>query len=128
MLSKRMFGRSTTLQIGFGWMDISTLSAARWNIPTLGTSTGAIGQTPYFPDWIVLLIRPPHLWGGNVGFCQRNAASAGGANVIFDDSGFEAMYQPTVIGAYNNTYRRTDRFLSSCPTDNQAEVLVPDSI
>lgn len=41
---------------------------------------------------------------------------------------FEGLYAPTVAGAYGKNFGRTVRTPDYCPTDEQAEVLIPDMI
>jgi hypothetical protein len=38
------------------------------------------------------------------------------------------MFNQSVPGAYNRTFTRSNTHLACCPTDNQAEVLIPDTI
>ena len=38
------------------------------------------------------------------------------------------MFAERTVGAYRQTFVRTGQRLASCPTDEQAEVLVPDTI
>jgi len=38
------------------------------------------------------------------------------------------MYEESVAGAYGKTFRRSANHLHCCPTDDQAEVLIPDQI
>jgi ssDNA thymidine ADP-ribosyltransferase DarT-like protein len=81
-----------------------------------------------FRDWVILLIRPDHLWARGTRFCPRNAASAGGRDIVEGHAGFATMFAHSVKGAHGHTYVRLPGHLSSCPTDEQAEVLVPDRI
>lgn len=81
-----------------------------------------------FRDWVVLFIDPKYLWFAGTKFCPRNAASSRGTQVATGESGFKMLFENSVLGAYGNRYSRTDRTLPCCPTDEQAEVLVPDVI
>lgn len=42
--------------------------------------------------------------------------------------GFQAMFADAVSGAYGKTRDRLSHHLACCPTDDQAEVLIPDEI
>lgn len=84
------------------------------------------GAERVFRSWAVLLITPEVLARTGTAFCARNAAAAGGALVGEGIAEFEALYAPRVNG--QRTWIRGPRHLSACPTDDQAEVLVPDSI
>jgi hypothetical protein len=86
------------------------------------------GQEPLFRDWVVLLIDPDFLWSEGTRFCARNAAAESGRLVRSGYEGFEAMYAPAVLGARATIYKRSQSHLPAAPTDNQAEVLIPDNI
>ena len=79
-----------------------------------------------FRDWVVLFIAPHYLWSEETRFCPRNAAALGGSLVSTGVSGFNAMFDQHVQGQ-QNLYRSANHpeFL---PTDEQAEVLIPDNI
>jgi hypothetical protein len=79
-----------------------------------------------FRDWVILLIDPRYLWTEGTLFCPRNAAADYGAQITQGDAGFRALFANTVLGAYR--IQRSAKHLESCPTDNQAEVLIPDHI
>lgn len=79
-----------------------------------------------FPDWVVLLIDARHLWRAGTKFCQRNAAAGHGQGVRGGDAAFDALFADTVEG--RQTYRRGPRHPDFLPTDEQAEVLIPDRI
>ncbi len=81
-----------------------------------------------FRDWVVLFIDRTYLWKPGTRFCHRNAAASFGREVIEGEAGFRRLFAEKVTGAYGKTYVRTAQRLTSCPTDEQAEVLVPDSI
>jgi hypothetical protein len=82
-----------------------------------------------FPDWVCLAIEPKYLWRPGTRVCVRNAAAAGGS-LITDVSveTLRALYSSPVVGAQGIARTRTDTRLKSCPTDDQAEVLVLKSI
>ena len=81
-----------------------------------------------FRDWVVLLVDPEFLWMDGTQFCYGNAAAQGGDLVAPGYSTYNGMFGDRVIGAYGNTYKRGRNHVKSCPTDNQAEVLVPNGI
>lgn len=61
-------------------------------------------------------------------FCPRNAASGFGRDVRQGIEAFEAMFADSVVGAYGNTFTRGGSLADYLPTDEQAEVLVPDRV
>lgn len=79
-----------------------------------------------FPDWVVLLINAQHLWRAGTEFCPRNAAAGHGKFVRSGVAAFEALFANTVEG--KGTYRRGPQHPDFLPTDEQAEVLIPDRI
>ena len=79
-----------------------------------------------FRDWVVLFIDARHLWQAGAKFCQRNAAAGYGKFVRSGVAAFEALFADTVEG--RDTYRRGPRHPDFLPTDEQAEVLIPDRI
>ncbi len=81
-----------------------------------------------FRDWVVLFIDPKYLWHDGTRFCPRNAAASFGREVARGEEGFKKLFAPQSLGAYGRLYARTGRRLDCCPTDEQAEVLVPDTI
>lgn len=81
-----------------------------------------------FRDWVVLLIKPDYLWQAGTLFCPRNAAASSGRYVCEGFEGFQSLYQGKISGARNMTILRQETHLTACPTDNQAEVLIPDCI
>jgi len=81
-----------------------------------------------FRDWVLLFITPQYLWLPGTRFCPRNAASDYGSSVSEGERGFLGLFANTVTGAYGKTFLRGPSHLSCCPTDEQAEVLIPDQI
>jgi len=79
-----------------------------------------------FLDWVVLLIEADVLLEPSVKFCPRNAAAAYGRLADEGLEAFDAMYAPRVNG--QRTYFRTKEQSDAVPTDQQAEVLIPDAI
>lgn len=88
----------------------------------------AQNREPLFRDWVVLLISARYLWLAGTKFSPRNAAASRGDRVRSGTEAFEALFAPAVAGAYGKTFRRSGSCPSWRPTDEQAEVLVPDRI
>jgi ssDNA thymidine ADP-ribosyltransferase, DarT len=81
-----------------------------------------------FKDWVILFIHAKYLWAKGTRFCYRNAAASFGADVVEGEAAFQRMFAQRTVGARGMTFVRTAQRLASCPTDEQAEVLVPDTI
>jgi len=81
-----------------------------------------------FKDWVILFINPKYLWLSGTRFCPRNAAWGYGRSVAEGKEAFLSMFAQSVPGAGNRTFTRSDTRLACCPTDDQAEVLIPDQI
>ena len=81
-----------------------------------------------FRDWVVLLIAPHYLWMKGTKFCPRNAAARGGREVASGHAAFEAMFAARVVGAYGKEFVRSANRPACLPTDEQAEVLIPDRV
>ena len=79
-----------------------------------------------FPDWVVLLIDARYLWQAGTKFCPRNAAAGHGRLVHEGIAAFESLFAEVVEGF--DVYRRGPQYPTFLPTDEQAEVLVPDRI
>jgi hypothetical protein len=77
---------------------------------------------------VVLLIAPHYLWLPGTKFCPRNAAANFGRSVQSGPDAFEALFAPSVAGAYDTTFRRSASHPLWLPTDEQAEVLIPGRI
>jgi hypothetical protein len=77
-----------------------------------------------FREWVVLYIDLGILDYRDSKFCACNAARNRGSYIFDDPNRLENLYSsPTVLG------RQRDRnMLSCCPTDDQAEVLIKESI
>ncbi len=88
----------------------------------------ARGKDRLFPDWVVLLLRPHYLWNSGTKFCPRNAAAGRGEDVAEGLAAFESLFAPSVRGAKGQTFRRLSAHPSCLPTDEQAEVLIPDAV
>lgn len=83
------------------------------------------GNDQVFRTWVVVTIDPTHLAADGTRFCHRNAAAEHGAYIRDDVDGFRGMYDSPVQGAGGFTFTRTEAHFPQCPTDNQAEVLIP---
>jgi len=81
-----------------------------------------------FSDWVVVLIKPDHLWASGTKFCERNAAANRGSGVAEGETAFDSMFKDRVVGAYSNVYVRTGSHPAWLTTDEQAEVLIPDRV
>ena len=88
----------------------------------------AQANEPLFRDWVVLFIAPEYLWRKGTLFCQRNASACFGAGVRGGDEAFRSMFARCTQGAYGRKFTRAAGHLDSCPTDQQAEVLIPDAV
>lgn len=81
-----------------------------------------------FLDWVVLLIDVRYLWRVGTKFCPRNAAAEHGTLVREGADAFESLFAESVLGAGGRTFTRYPQQPAFLPTDEQAEVLVPDQI
>lgn len=88
----------------------------------------ARGKEKLFLDWVILFIEPRYLWEPGAKFCPRNAAANHGRDIREGFEGLVALYSEAVAGACGKTYKRSRYHLPSCPTDDQAEVLIPNPI
>lgn len=78
-----------------------------------------------FPDWVAVFIESCHLWQVGTKFCPRNAAANYGRQVGKGPAAFAALFAQSVAGS-GRTYERGPNHPTFLPTDEQAEVLVPD--
>lgn len=85
-------------------------------------------RDPNFRDWVILALHPRLLWERDVLFCPRNAAAQNGGQLRPGWEGWQALFAPTVQGQGGQTRRRYPQMLASCPTDDQAEALIPEMI
>ena len=76
-----------------------------------------------FKDWVVLLICAEYLWQPGTKFSPRNAAANTGS-IAEGFKAFEKLFD--VEGTYR--FRRGPAHPAFLPTDEQAEVLIPDRI
>lgn len=81
-----------------------------------------------FKDWLVLLLSPWLMLREGTLFSSRNAAAGRGAYLRPGVDGFLRMFAAEITGAYGKTFKRQTTHLAAVPTDQQAEVLVPDQI
>lgn len=85
-------------------------------------------QDPIFLDWVVLLIRPDYLWQSGTKFSPRNAAANYGSLVSEGTNGFHSMFEGSTTGAGGRTFFRGTNHPAFLPTDEQAEVLIPNAV
>ena len=81
-----------------------------------------------FADWVVLILKPDHLWAAGTKFSARNAAASYGRGVAEGEDAFDSMFASSVVGAYSRTFSRSTTHPLWLPTDEQAEVLIPDRV
>ena len=81
-----------------------------------------------FADWVVIFIKPDHLWAPGTKFSERNAAANRGAGVAEGGDAFDSMFRSEVPGAYGRVLTCTPSHPSWFTTDEQAEVLIPDRV
>jgi hypothetical protein len=81
-----------------------------------------------FQEWVVLLLKPDRLWLTGTKFARRNAAADGGKGVAAGVIAYMALFSSRVQGARGKLFVRNHGHPSWLPTDEQAEVLVPDGI
>lgn len=86
----------------------------------------ARGKERLFRDWVVVFIKSHYLWRVGTKFCPRNAAAGYGKSVGEGSAAFRGLFAQSVEG--NRTYARGQHHPDFLPTDEQAEVLVPDVI
>ena len=86
------------------------------------------GRLQHFPDWVVLLLPLALIDRPGALFSPRNAAAGSGAHLQAGEAGLDRCYAPSVVGASATTFTRGPRHLHGCPTDQQAEVLVPGNV
>jgi hypothetical protein len=82
---------------------------------------------PNFEGWVILAIHPKMIWERQALFCPRNAAASNGALLRSGWHGWQALFAESTPGA-GRVYRRTPQYPAACPTDCQAEVLIPGPI
>lgn len=87
----------------------------------------ARGKETLFPDWVVVFIKSHYLWRTGTKFCPRNAAAGHGRFVREGAAAFDGLFAQSVVGG-NRSYARGPHHPAFLPTDEQAEVLVPDVI
>lgn len=83
----------------------------------------ARSREPLFLDWVVLFITPDYLWREGTKFSPRNAATEGGGLVREGYEAFLALFAKSV-----GKYARSPYHPDFLPTDEQAEVLIPDRV
>lgn len=88
----------------------------------------ARGGEYLFTDWVVLFLKPDALWSKGTKFSARNAAAGYGSGVAEGEQAFDSMFALSVTGAYGQTFTRKATHPRWLTTDQQAEVLIPDSV
>lgn len=83
-------------------------------------------QEKLFRDWVVVFIKCHYLWRMGTKFCPRNAAAGYGRLVDEGAAAFDALFAQSVEG--NRTFVRGTSHPDFLPTDEQAEVLIPDVV
>lgn len=81
-----------------------------------------------FPDWVIVYLDTSLLWEREALFSPRNAAAQSGMLLRPGWNAWQALFATQVAGAYNKIRTRTAQMLICCPTDDQAEVLIPNAI
>lgn len=76
-----------------------------------------------FDGWVILLLAPELLWTPKTLFCEKNAAFDNGRLIKAGLNGYQSMYPQEARG-----FSRKLTHLPCCPTDMQAEVLIPGPI
>ena len=76
-----------------------------------------------FPEWVCLLIDRKYLWQPSTEFCPRNAAASSGTLLRPGYEAFCELYADHVSGAQGISRGRNAK-PQSCPTDDQAEVMI----
>ncbi len=85
----------------------------------------AAARERLFQDWAVLEITPDSLWKSDTLFSPVNAAKGRGRYINSGPASFDALFD---ISPPGSPISRGMLHLNSCPTDNQAEVLVATPI
>lgn len=86
----------------------------------------ARGAEQLFPDWVVLYLDPHYLWEQGTKFSPSNASRDCGAHVAEGLDAFRGLFAACVEG--KESFVRGEAHPSYLPTDQQAEVLVPDRV
>ncbi|WP_417583497.1 DarT ssDNA thymidine ADP-ribosyltransferase family protein [Pelagibacterium sp.] len=81
-----------------------------------------------FRDWVVIFVDPAVLALEGTLFCPRNAAAGSGSYIAAGYDAYASMFAQSVPGAQGVLRSRSLLHLPCSPTDDQAEVLVPESI
>ena len=84
-------------------------------------------KDPNFKEWVVLFLSPDLLWSTAARFFDHNAASKHSVARTGLD-GLRSLYAHQVVGGRGINRRRGEMHLRSCPTDDQAEVLIPGAV
>ena len=85
-------------------------------------------QDHLFDDWVILLVKAHYLWKVGTKFSPRNAAAEYGNLVSSGSDSFERLFAEETLGAQGQKFRRGATHPAFLPTDEQAEVLIPEAI
>ena len=80
-----------------------------------------------FRDWVVVFVESLYIWYAGTKFCPRNAAAGYGRYVREGTAAFDALFAQSVVGSHH-AYQRGPHHPTFLPTDEQAEVLIPDVV
>ena len=86
----------------------------------------AVGREQLFRDWVVLLLHPSYLWMDGTKFCDTNAATEMGRRIQAGIDAFNSLFADEV--RIHGRCSTRDRKPACVPTDDQAEVLIPDQV
>lgn len=78
-----------------------------------------------FRDWVVLYIKPDHLWDDSTWYCPCNAARGCGQYIANGKRAFDALFLDNPPGC---SFPRRSTHLACSPTDAQAEILLAEPI
>jgi len=91
------------------------------------TQAASKPEAANYSDWVCLLLDKQVAAADGALFCPRNAA-AYDAVCVPGVEGIRGCYLPAVLGAGGRTWTRGSRHSPACPTDVQAEALIPGPI
>jgi hypothetical protein len=81
-----------------------------------------------FLDWVVVFIKPHYLCVAGTKFCPMNAAASLGRYLREGEQGFDDLFAESTRDTQGRTYNRGATHPTYLPSNEQAEVLVPDRI
>lgn len=83
-------------------------------------------RDPLFKDWVVLIIDRKLIWHTDTMFSPCNAASLSGQYIRKGFAHYQTLFNNPSVGT--RQINRRPSHLLCCPTDIQAEVLIPEPI